>query len=150
MALEATLDLDSPAPVSSVCLTVTDLAALARLEVSALVPALSLDPTLDPGGPAAVSEQAVVLEAPASARQADLVPLSPAWEEVPEAVSPPWAVDKYLPCRALEAFTADTLHLTGASHRAQATLVLATTTVVMDFPDMATAMMLMVWAAASG
>lgn len=124
------------------------------MEVETLVPALPLadmDSTassLDPECQAAFSEPAVAL-APAPAREADLDHLALAWEEAPEAAVLPSEVDKDLSRKAPEAFTVDTLPLSGASHKAQAPLVLVAATVVMDFPVTATATMLLVWAAAT-
>lgn len=158
---QVALELDPPASVPSAGLKVTDLAAVACLEVSASVPALPLAdldspvPSVDTecqaevSDQAAVSDQAVVLEVPVSACQADLFPLAPAREEAPEATALPQEVERDISCRAPEAFTVDSLPLSGVSHKAQATLVLAATTVVMDFPGTATATMLLVWATAT-
>lgn len=153
VALEAALELDHPASVPSAGLKVPASVASPSLEVQTsapfmevetLVPALSLahmDSTassMDPERQAAFSEAAVALP-PAPAREADLDPLALAWEEALEAAVLPSEVDKDLSSKAPEAFTVHTIPLSGASHKAQAPLVLAAATVDMDFPVTATA-----------
>lgn len=99
---------------------------------------------------AVVSDQAVLVEGPAQAREVDLDWLALAREQAPEAVTLLLEVDQHLPCTASEAFTPDPLPLSGASNKAQAPLVMAATTVVTAyFPATATVTILLVWAAAT-
>lgn len=96
----------------------------------------------------AVPEQAAVLEESVLALEAELEFLALAWEEVPEAVFRPLGVDRDLPLPAPEACPADPP--SWVANKAQTPLVLPAATVVsVDFPVMATAMMLLVWAAAT-
>lgn len=156
VVLAAALELDPPASVLSAGLKVTASPALACQDISAptpfmevdtLVPALLLDSaasSLGPGCQAMLSDQAVVLEAPASAREADLDTLPLAWVDASGAAALSQEVDM-----SSEAFPADPLPISGASNKPQAPMGLAETTVDMGFPVTATVMMLLVWAAAT-
>lgn len=107
--------------------------------------------------PAAISGQAMVRAVPDQAVVLDLeYPVSElghmalALEEVSEAMFLPLWVDRDLPLSAPEAFPADPPTSSWVANKAQLPLVLVEATVVsVDFPIMAMAMMLLVWAAAT-
>lgn len=118
-----------------------DSKATAAVSDQAVVPAAS-----DQAVVRAVPDQAVVLEDLVS----ELELLALALEEVSEAVLLPFGVDRDFLLPAPEAFPTDPPTYSWAAHKAQAPLVLAAATVVtMDLQVMATAMMLLVWAAAT-
>lgn len=162
-ALAPCTDQDSSVSAPSVCLQVElEASSVLLADLDPTATAALLDKTVVPAVLAqavfrvvshravvrAVPYQAVVLEDSVSALEAELEFLALASEEVPEAVLLPLGVDRDLPLPAPETFPADPP--SWAANKAQVRLALAAATVAsVDFPIMATAMTLLVWAAAT-